>query len=245
MKVQYMVDLVRSKLKEAGPNCIVVYQLLDNSFYLARTEEGGLIPAVRESIGGKYHIQGELVFTPKELQYSVFTTVKPVFDEASSHQQILISPLPRYLRDRCCNDIDHVANLEEEDYAANLEESIQSCRKNLKDFAFRQGIRNLRVICPWTNLRKLTINLWPVDPVHMCEEGFSALAEQVITTAKQNEGMDLVPSKKNSNNSGGGLDRGGGGGGGHGDGGGGSNFAWKVQRGRGGQGRGWRGRHHY
>ena len=28
--------------------------------------------------------------------------------------------------------------------------------------------------------------------VHMCEEGFSALAEQVITTAKQNEGMDLV-----------------------------------------------------
>ena len=171
--------------------------------------------------------------------------MKPVFDEASSHQQILISPLPRYLRDRCCNDIDHVANLEEEDYAANLEESIQSCRKNLKDFAFRQGIRNLRVICPWTNLRKMTINLWPVDPVHMCEEGFSALAEQVITTAKQNEGMDLVPSKKNSNNSGGGVDRGSGGGRGLGDGGGGSNFAWKVQRGRGGRGRGWRGRHHY
>ena len=65
IKVQYMVDLVRSKLKEAGPNCIVVYQLLDNSFYLAKTEEGGLIPAVRESIGHKYHVQGELVFTPK------------------------------------------------------------------------------------------------------------------------------------------------------------------------------------
>ena len=112
MKVQPMVDLVRSKLKEAGPNCIVVHQLLDNSFYLAKTEEGGLIPAVRETIGGKYHVQGELVFAPKELQYSVFTTVKPIFDEASSHHQILISPLPRYLRDRCCSDLDHVANEE-------------------------------------------------------------------------------------------------------------------------------------
>ena len=253
MKVQPMVDLVRSKLKEAGPNCIVVHQLLDNSFYLAKTEEGGLIPAVRETIGGKYHVQGELVFAPKELQYSIFTTVKPIFDEASSHHQILISPLPRYLRDRCCSDLDHVANLEEDDYATNLEESLQTCRRNLKDFAFRQGIRNMRVICPWTSLKKMTINLWPVDPVHMCQEGFSAMAELVLSTAKQNEGMDLVPSKKTNSNRGGGGGSGGsdggnvgrGGSGGHDEGGGGSSRAWKAPRGRGGQGRGWRGRHHY
>ena len=100
----------------------------------------------------------------------------------------------------------------------------------------------------------MTTNLWPVDPVHMCEEVFSALAELVIATAKQNEGMDLVPSKKNNNSSGGGGSKGGGGGGGGGlgDGGGGStssssggNYAWKMQRGRGGRGRGWRGRHNY
>ena len=42
-----------------------------------------------------YIVQGELVFAPKELQYSIFNTTKPILDMAASQQKILISPLTR------------------------------------------------------------------------------------------------------------------------------------------------------
>ena len=87
-----------------------------------------------------YIVQGELVFAPKELQYSTFNTTKPILDMAASQQKILISLLTRYLYDGCCLDPEHVSNLGEDDYQSNLEEVILTCRLNLKDFSFRQGI---------------------------------------------------------------------------------------------------------
>ena len=190
MKVPAMLNLIKSKLEEAKADCVILYQIFNNSFYLAKTAEGGLIPAVREESGGKYHVHGELTFAPKELQYSMFCDVKSIFELAGDHHKIIISPLPRYLNARCCGDADHVTNLEEDGYSWNLEESVLSCRRNLKDFAFRLGIRNLRVACPWSQLRNVTSNIW-ADPVHMNPDGFSLLAKLTLTTIKQSEGMDL------------------------------------------------------
>ena len=60
-----------------------------------------------------------------------------------------------YLNARCCKDTEHVSNLEEDGYRHKLEKAVLSCRKNLKDFSFRQGIRNLRVVCPWSHLKHI------------------------------------------------------------------------------------------
>ena len=68
LKIGAMTELVQA-IK--GP-CTVVIQVYDNSFYLAKPEEGGLIPAVWESVSGTYHVHGDSVFAPKELQYSTF-----------------------------------------------------------------------------------------------------------------------------------------------------------------------------
>ena len=147
-KIPAMVDLVRSKLDEFKGDTVVILQLFDNSFFLAQTEDGGLLPAVREPVGGKFHVHGDLVFAPKELQYSLFNMVKPILDLVNHHLKIIVSPIPRYLCTRCCLDTDHVSNLEEDSYQSNQEEAIHACMKHLKDFAFRQGVRNLRVISP-------------------------------------------------------------------------------------------------
>ena len=69
--------------------------------------------------------------------------VKPILDLVNHHLKIIVSPIPRYLCTRCCLDTDHVSNLEEDSYQSNQEEAIHACRKHLKDFAFRQGVRNL------------------------------------------------------------------------------------------------------
>ena len=239
-KIQNMVDLMKEKLGEVKGDCTVIYQLFDNSFHMAKTEEGGLIPAVRESgPGGKFHVQGEAVFAPKELQYSIFNQVKPLLDVAEPYQRIMISPLPRYLEGRCCDQSEHVSNILDEDYREVQEEAILACRRNLKDFAFRLGLKT-RVICPWSQLRNLEDDLWPTDPVHMDNKGYIAIAGQILVALQQYSSMDRELSKK-----GGGRDvstgRGGGGGnsrqgttptvGG-----------WRPQRGRGRGGGTWRDR---
>ena len=95
-----MEQLLRRKLPEASEGCAVVFQFLDSACYFTRTEEGGLLPAKRGE-DGRYRVQGESVFAPKELQYSIFNQAKPLFQMAGDLMKILICPLPRYLKDRC------------------------------------------------------------------------------------------------------------------------------------------------
>ena len=221
-----MTELVQDKIRNIRGPCNVVVQLYDNSFYLAKPEEGGLLPAVRDSESGKYHVPGESVFAPKELQYSTFVLSKPILEAVAMHPAILVSPLPRYLHESCCDEVSHVSNLGEDDYKPSLEEAVTSCRKNLKDFAFRHGLRNLRVVCPWTPIRRMMEDVWS-DPVHLNRVGYDAVASLLIRTAEQTVGMELDGDKRK-----GGGGSGGGGGGGPGTAGGGH---------RGGRGRGYYG----
>ena len=93
---------------------------------------------------GRYHVEGDSVFAPKELQYSIFNQAKPLMQLARDLMKILICPLPRYLKDRCCDNKMHVPNLEDDNYGANLEDAVLASRKNLKDFAFRQGLCSMQ-----------------------------------------------------------------------------------------------------
>ena len=222
-QVEKMLELVQEKIAGIRGPCTVVIQMYDNSFFLAKPDEGGLIPAVRESEGGKYHVHGESIFIPKELQYSTFVLSKPILDAAALHQTILVSPLPRYLHEGCCQDPGHVANLSDDDYQSSLDEAVTGCRRNLKDFAFRHGLRNLRVVCPWSNLKHSAEDIW-ADPVHLNRVGTDTVASLLIKTAEQTVGMEPGGNKRKG--------RGGGGGGRGGEQGG------SHERGRGGGGRG-------
>ena len=62
-KVAKMCDL-KLVLAEAGEDCIVVFQLLDANYFLAKSDEGGLLP-ICKLITGDYHVEGELAFAPQ------------------------------------------------------------------------------------------------------------------------------------------------------------------------------------
>ena len=69
--VAKMCDDLKLVLVEAGEDCTVVFLLFDANYYLAKSDEGGLLP-IRKLVTGDYHVEGELAFAPKELQYSIF-----------------------------------------------------------------------------------------------------------------------------------------------------------------------------
>ena len=76
-------------LEAEQEDCSIVLQLLDNTFFMAQTEEGSIIPARRELNGG-YHLDGELILAPKELQYRTISALRPIFEAAASRKKILI-----------------------------------------------------------------------------------------------------------------------------------------------------------
>ena len=63
-KVAKMCDDLKLVLAEAGEDCIVVFQLLDANYFLAKSDEGGLLP-ICKLITGDYHVEGELAFAPQ------------------------------------------------------------------------------------------------------------------------------------------------------------------------------------
>ena len=187
-KAPMMAELVAEKLQGLKGQCTVAFQLYDNNFFVTRTEEGGLVPAVRNESNGRYHVHGESVMVPKEMQYSTLLLSKPILDVAKSQQKILMSPLPRYFNSGCCTAEDHTTNIKEADYKSNLENAVLACRMTLRDFTFRQGIPEIRVICPWSQIQKMEGELW-ADPVHLNRAGFDSIAAQPVTTASQSEGV--------------------------------------------------------
>ena len=109
-KVAKMCEDLKAVLAETGEDCIVVYQMLDANFFLAKSDEGGLLP-ICKLISGEYHVFGELAFAPKELQYSIFCTANPLLEVAGVRRTILLTPLPRYLLTSCCSNPEHVSNM--------------------------------------------------------------------------------------------------------------------------------------
>ena len=76
---------------------LVVFQLLDSSLFLARTEDGGLSPAKRGQ-DGIYHVEGESTLAPEDFQYGVFQMIRPLIDAVGNRNVIIISPIPRFMQ---------------------------------------------------------------------------------------------------------------------------------------------------
>ena len=94
-------------------------------------------------------------------------------------KKILLSPLQRFWRNRCCPDKDHISNCEEEDYEENLFKGLDVLRRSCKDFLFMRGVVEVKVantaqlLCGAEPGRTTTsdhiaelASKWGPDPVH-------------------------------------------------------------------------------
>ena len=75
-KVADMASKLHQLLKKEGADYTVVFEMLDSNFFLAKTEEGGMVPICRRG-SREYHVDGDLVFAPKETGSSTVSSVMP------------------------------------------------------------------------------------------------------------------------------------------------------------------------
>ena len=60
-------DAVAGITPDSAKNTVAIFQLLDNTVYMTRTEDGGPMPCRKEAGSNKYHVDGEVMLAPKEL----------------------------------------------------------------------------------------------------------------------------------------------------------------------------------
>ena len=184
-------EAMKEATKKHGNNICLVLEIFDNCFYFAQCDDGSLLPA-RKGHDGHYHVDGDLVLAPKEIQFSTFSKLIPLINKFDGVKKVLIPPLPRYVTASCCPDPDHIPNRNKPDFKTTLESAVYNCKTNLKDFAFRAGIRLIRVINPWGEIKRLS-TVWEADPVHLTATCYDIIGRETVEAA-----ADLGKKRKNS-----------------------------------------------
>ena len=182
------------KIQKEVSNLCIIIQLFDTCFYFTRAEDGTLNKGTRDS-EGRFHVEGESVLIDKEGQYRAYKLLLPLLDACKPHNTILLAPLPRYYENSCCSNVHHVTNAAEPSYKKQLEDSVYSCKDNLRDFTFRHGYRNARVMNPWHTIKKFE-NVWNPDAVHLHHRGYDAIGGAIKAAAR-----DLFVKKRNASSS--------------------------------------------
>jgi hypothetical protein len=78
----------------------------------------------------------------------------------------------------CCSDVDHIPNRQQEDFAKTMEQNVYAARTNIKDFAFRHGLRKCIMVSAWSKIKKME-QLW-ADPVNLSAAAYEELATTVL-----------------------------------------------------------------
>jgi hypothetical protein len=197
--VSAMASDMEEKLSELDPaNTVVLVQLLDNSVYQCKHSNGDRsLP--KRGRDGNYHAEGELSVVNRDTLRELFSSLQPVFSAAKNFKCILLSPLPRYLWNRCCGDPAHIINSEELGYAANMGTALRELNKSLRNMIFMRKMKGVTMLnslealglIPSADAGSVSddegriLALWGDDPVHPTRAAYRELATKIVEKAEQ------------------------------------------------------------
>ena len=193
-KAEAMTKLVEDAVAGFSPdsakNTVAIFQLLDNTVYMTRTEDGGLMPCRKEASSNKYHVDGEVMLAPKELLKDSINICTPIIRAVGDMAKIFLVPLPRYTRSGCCNDNEHATNSANPEYVKQLLLGLDSMRRQIKDMCFAANLRNLVVVNLGRSVES-EAGYWGADPVHLLADGYGLITSRLI-----DEATNLLSSHK-------------------------------------------------
>jgi hypothetical protein len=155
----------------------IILFCLDNSSFLAASEEGGLAPiskCVPEYDG--YHVNGALVVAPDLLKRLVM--------ELSEYQIFIVTPITRYISGPCCDAAGHVTNSGDPDFLSSILSGLTKLKFLLrKKLAPAIVIDGVELICGPGCGRERSEQIlrtgW-ADPVHPKQHIYSKMALNLI-----------------------------------------------------------------
>jgi hypothetical protein len=177
-----LATLLANKMKLEDPD-VVILQLLDTSIYYAKSNDGSrVMPKKRED--GTLHIEGELVVASAETQFEHYLAMKPIIEAIGKRPCILVSPIPMFVVNGCCQADSHITNRLDREYRASLERQLDGVATKFKNLLYNAGKRFMRVLDTSHNLRgREDADVWGVDPIHPIESVYRSLVASIFQMA--------------------------------------------------------------
>jgi hypothetical protein len=174
--VKLAEDIADALGESNSEEAIILLNLVDNSFFVARCEDGHYIPPHKDNLG-HYHIDGEITCAPADTAKQLMINLFPILKKFDEFIKILLVPLPRYLYSACCGDPEHAPNVLAADHVETMMTSLDTTHKMWRGIAFREKIKKLK-IC---NAGRLLADRdqWGDDPVHPLPGGYQKVAKFV------------------------------------------------------------------
>jgi hypothetical protein len=163
----------------------IILFCLDNSCFLAASEEGGLAPiskCVPEDDG--YHVKGALVVAPECTLQLTLDLLKKLVSELSEYPIFIVSPITRYISGPCCNADDHVSNSGDPEFLSSILSGLTKLkfllRKKLAPATVLDGIELICGTGCGKERTELTLQTGWADPVHPKQHIYSKMALNLI-----------------------------------------------------------------
>jgi hypothetical protein len=179
-------ELAKVMAENFDGETIIIYQLFDNLCYRACDSNGNKTLPVRGD-DGKYHLPGKLVLVDREEFRDIFMDILSLLRAGADSVKILLTPLMRYVKRKCCDDPGHIIN--KGSFGEEIGEGLNEICSWLRNMAFTRRIRNFTVMDP--NETMLTGDdivkdahrikkFWKEDPVHMTPSGYKKLGKMIL-----------------------------------------------------------------
>jgi hypothetical protein len=194
--VDELVEILKEQLENADESrTTIVYQLFDNSSFWVRKEDGSRIfPEKGED--RVYHVDGKLEVADREDAKRMVSLVTRLLRAGRMCRKLVLSSLPRWMYEACCNLPSHCLNIADENYVDWMGERLSDLRHYINEHVKMKGIKRVYVVQPALLLNGDSSTHWGDDPIHMTPEGYSKLAHSlenlVVKMAEDEEGGALL-----------------------------------------------------
>jgi hypothetical protein len=176
--VEKLTSVMRKQIEQQDPE-VVVMELLDNSVFFGKQDDGSRI-LPRKGTDDIYHIEGEIQVCSREVQSEQFNMLKPLFDAAEGRKVIWMAPTPRFVTGSCCDSEQHITNRSDQYLREDMSIQLEALKRHMRDHAF-YNCRKLRVFDPNQEIRPLNKEeAWGPDPVQLSAEAMSKVIDSLV-----------------------------------------------------------------
>jgi hypothetical protein len=171
----------------------VVLDLLSNSAFMG-TDSSGLPTETVKMTDGGYHVIGSLSVAPISCVKKILVACAPMAEALRNTGVVLLSPVPRYMHVKCCDDQSHVENFDDPDLEEEIGVGLEAYKRALQNWGMENELlftvidpTILTDSCDCPIKSRVTEDgesIWSRrDPVHMTSAAYRNLATVISDTA--------------------------------------------------------------
>jgi hypothetical protein len=155
----------------------------------------------------KFHVEGRVEVGTRKQAKELLGHCLPILDRYEKNRKVLLSPSVRLYRRKCCDSEEHCTNFCASGYRKGMLADLNEVKDAMMELCREEGMQLYKVLstCELLGLRAAmeedkVERILGSDPVHMTEDGFVTLAENLVRTL-ENPAMLFVGEKRSRDKS--------------------------------------------